>query len=64
MKRKDQLAEFRGKQPAQLAPEATQIKAAMRNGADTKNVHAKASERKRIARLMTVKREMEIINNG
>ena len=64
MKRKDQLAEFRGKQPAQLAPEAKQLKAAMREGAENKNVHASSAERKRLARLMTVKREMEIINNG
>jgi|GEM_PF-5802386 len=64
MKRKDQLAELRGKQFAQLNADKTRIRAELLNPPESKNVHAKSVERRRLARLQTVKREMEIINHG
>lgn len=64
MKRKDQLAELRGKEPKQLRTDASLLHRELQNPAESKNVHAVKGERRRLARLHTVKREMEIISNG
>lgn len=64
MKRKDQLAELRGKQLTQLNTERKRIRTELAAMTESKNVHAKQGERRRLARLQTIKREMEIIKNG
>ena len=63
MKRKDQIAEIRNKKRDGLISEMKTARQQLLANVDEKNIHAKRQERRRIARMATVARELEIISN-
>lgn len=63
MKRKDQLTEYRSKDMKQLKGAISALKKQLNTISESKNIHAGREERRQLARLLTVTKEIEIISH-